>query len=70
MERPSQTCEPSTFLNYQIACGETYAVFSDPQSGDSYVLSRSEAEQRLSNLQQRQAACEETQKALNTWPKA
>ena len=70
MTTPAQTGEPSTFLNHQSSGGEKYAVFSDPQSGESYVLSRSEAEKRLSNLQQRQAASEETQKALDTWPKA
>ena len=49
---------------------KVYAVFSDPQGGPDFILSHKECQERLRNLQDNSLSVEETEKALNGWPKS
>ena len=58
------------FKEYLDLRGKVYAVFSDPQGGPDFILTHRECQERLRNLQDNSLSVEETEKALNGWPKS
>lgn len=57
------------FKEYLYLAGKVYAVFTDPQGGPDFILSHEECKARLGNLRDNSLSVEETEKALNGWPK-
>ncbi len=65
-----QNVEQMTFAGHMrhTTLGFVLAIFTDLQSGQGTCLTKVECEARLANLKAQNAACEETEKALASWP--
>ncbi|OGE25490.1 hypothetical protein A2780_03930 [Candidatus Daviesbacteria bacterium RIFCSPHIGHO2_01_FULL_41_45] len=67
--RAVPSMETMHFLEYTQAGGEFFAKFSDPQTGQSIPLSYQECLKRQERLRTNGWPYEQTERALNGWPK-
>jgi len=57
------------FGNYQIIEGQIYAVFYDIFSGENRLMTRDDCATRLAKLKKNKIPFNETQKAIDGWPR-